>query len=108
VVVSCLTLHHFSPREAVTVLSEMWRVARRGLVVVDLTRGVMAYVGTWLATRAIARSRVTRYDGPLSVLRAYTPAEMCSLGRQAGLENIRHTRHMSFRQTLVATRGGVE
>ena len=36
-------------------------------------------------THTVARGRYTRHDGPLSVRRAYTPAELVDLLGQAGL-----------------------
>lgn len=103
-VTCCLALHHFPPAEATRVLAELWRVARRAVVVVDLVRGYPAYVGTVLATRVLTRNRLTRHDGPLSVLRAYTPDELRALAGDAGLENIRLYRHLFFRQALTARR----
>ena len=83
IVSCCLALHHFPPVEAARVLREMWRVASGGIVVTDLTRSYPAYVGTWLATRTVASNVLTRHDGPLSVLRAYTPQEMRELAAAA-------------------------
>lgn len=102
VVTSSLALHHFNPEEARAVLAEMWRVARRGILVVDLARSYPAYWGTWIATRVIARNRVTRRDGPLSVLRAYTPGELLELARAAGIGEPRVSVHPLFRQILIA------
>ena len=103
--VTCsLALHHFNPEEAVQVLAEAWRVARRGLLVVDLTRGYLAWLGAWLATRTVARNRMTRHDGPLSVLRAYTPKEMQSLALRAEIPNAQSRTHPFFRQSLLARR----
>jgi len=103
-VTCCLALHHFNPEEAVQVLAEAWRVARRGLLVVDLTRGYLSWMGAWLATRIVARNRMTRHDGPLSVLRAYTPPEMQNLALRAGIPNAQSRTHPFFRQSLLAQR----
>jgi SAM-dependent methyltransferase len=102
-----LALHHFEPERAALVLRELWRVARRAVVVTDLTRGYPAYAGTWLATRTVARNRLTRHDGPLSVLRAYTPEELLACARDAGLHEPVVHRAPFFRQVLVATRCGL-
>ena len=102
-IVTCsLALHHFEPSEAVRVLEEMWRVARRAVLAVDLTRGYAGHLGAWLATRTIARNRLTRHDGPLSVLRSYTPAEMADLAGRAGIHDAVVRRHAFFRQALAA------
>jgi ubiquinone/menaquinone biosynthesis C-methylase UbiE len=100
--VTCsLAIHHFSTEEAPCVLSEMWRVTRGSALVVDLTRSYPAYAGVWLATRIVARNRMTRHDGPLSVLRAYTKDELHRLAVGAGWKNLSLQRHAFFRQTLL-------
>ncbi len=84
-----LTLHHL-PRPAVEALLRlMAEVGRLGFVVSDLRRGRVAWLAAWLATRLISRNRMTRHDGPLSVRRAYTPAELAALSAAAGLPEIR-------------------
>lgn len=105
VVLCCLALHHFNADEAQNVLQEMWRVARLGIVVTDLYRSYPAYVGTWLATHVGARSRVTWHDGPLSVLRAYTPVELKQIAAKSGIESAAVRRHPFFRQTLLVRKG---
>ncbi|HZU14609.1 MAG TPA: methyltransferase domain-containing protein [Chloroflexota bacterium] len=104
VVLCCLALHHFEPTEARQVLAELWRVCRRAVVVLDLERGRAAYAGTWLATRLLARDPVTRHDGPLSVLRAYTRPELAELARAAGIPNAVVIPQPLFRMALVAQR----
>jgi SAM-dependent methyltransferase len=80
-----LLLHHFKPDAAVEALREMRRVARRGVVVNDLRRGILPFAVTWMAVMALGRSRVTRYDGAASARRAYTVPELDELLAAAGL-----------------------
>lgn len=80
-----LLLHHLEPTAAVGLLREMSRVARRGIVVNDLIRGRLAWIGAWLLSHLATRNRYTRHDAPLSVRRAYTVAELTSLIAAAGL-----------------------
>lgn len=81
-----LVVHHLDPVDAAACLRELRRVARRGVVVNDLTRGWLFWTGAWLLTHTVARSRYTRHDGPRSVRRAYTPGELVDLLGQAGLK----------------------
>lgn len=104
VVTCCLALHHFAPNEAVHVLSEMWRVTRHAILVVDLRRDYAGFAGAWLATRTVARNRLTRHDGPLSVLRAYTSDELRDLAHRAGITNASVRDHAFFRLALRAER----
>ena len=92
-------LHHFSPSEARLLLSECARVARRGVVVVDLRRSWPGYWGARLAAWG-PLTPLGRHDGPLSVLRAYTVAEARALAREAGLGSGRLV-HSGFYWALV-------
>ena len=96
-----LTLHHFFGDDAVAVLREMARVSRLRVLVNDLERHVLNYVAARvLAVTVWRRSPVTRHDGPLSVRRAFTSAELRRLGEEAGLTDLRVRRHFPFRLIL--------
>jgi SAM-dependent methyltransferase len=83
-----LLLHHLGEEEAVVVLRELRRVARRGVVVNDLRRGPFAFIAAALPTLALSRSRVTRHDGIASARRAYTLDELDALLAAAGLQPV--------------------
>lgn len=86
VVLLSLALHHFTDDEQVPVLRELKRVARRLVLVNDLERTRLNYLGARLLAGTLWRNnRLTRHDGPLSVLRTFTRAELAALGRHAGL-----------------------
>jgi SAM-dependent methyltransferase len=87
-----LTLHHLPEDAVVGLLRRMAEVARLGFVVSDLRRSRSVYALAWLTIRLMSRNRVTRHDGPLSVRRAYTPAELAGLSAAAGLPRIRWQR----------------
>ncbi len=95
-----LGLPHLEPAEAIVLLREMGRVARRGVVVNDLVRGRLAWIGAWLLSRVATRNRYTRHDAPLSVRRAYTTAELTVLLAAAGLRVVA-TAHGPFRHRVV-------
>jgi SAM-dependent methyltransferase len=100
--VTCsLALHHFDPPAAVALLRELCRVARRGVIVNDLRRSRMAYAGAWLLAHGPWHA-MARHDGPLSVLRAYTPAEARALVAQAGISGARVQALPLFRMLIVA------
>lgn len=96
-------LHHFDEAEAVRVLRELARVSRRCVVVTDLSRSRPALLGAELLAATVWRRHpVTRHDGPHSVRAAFTPRELSTLARQAGLQRVRVRRHPVFRLSLVA------
>ncbi len=99
-VLCTLALHHFPPEDAGQVLAEMRRVTRRWAVVSDLSRSVPAYAGVWLATRFMANP-MTRFDGPVSVRRAYNEGELRALAEAAGWKAARFHPEPWFRMSLV-------
>jgi hypothetical protein len=82
----------------------MRRVARHAVIVNDLVRGWLGYVGAWTMTRVLTRNPLTRHDGPLSVRRAYTRAEMAELARRADLGPVTFRGFMGYRVTMTADR----
>jgi hypothetical protein len=96
IVISAMTLHHLGPEEAARYLVEIDGAARRGWVVNDLVRGRIAHGLVWLLTRLLTRSAMARHDGPLSILRSYTPSEVTALCEKAGLFDVRIVHHLSL------------
>ena len=80
-----LLVHHLAPAEAVTVPRELGRVAKQGVVINDLRRGILPLLATAASVVALGGSRVTRNDGLASARRAYTLDELDELIGQAGL-----------------------
>ncbi len=100
--IASLFLHHLTEDEGVRLLREMRRVARRGLIVNDLRRSRTARLLTALATRILSPNRLTRHDGPMSVLRGFRPEELRRMAALAGLPGAKVTRHPWFRIALAA------
>ena len=76
--------HHFTDEQVVRMIKELSRVGRHGYVIVDLRRSWIAYILICLLTRLFSRNRLSRYDGPLSVLKSYTPGELAALASRSG------------------------
>ncbi len=103
IVVLSLVLHHLEGEEPVCALAEAARVARAGVIVAELERSRPALLGArFLAATVWRGNRLTRHDGPLSVRRAFTAAELGEMARTAGLREVRVTRHPLFRLVLTA------
>jgi hypothetical protein len=101
VTICTLTLHHFPEDEAVLLLREMKRVARDRVLVSDLERSRLNHLGARVLAHTLWRTnRLTRHDGPLSVLRSFTAPELLALGRRAGLRGPVVRRYMPWRLVL--------
>ena len=83
-----LVLHHLEPADAIGLLREMARVARRGVIVNDLARGRLTWLGAWLLGHLATTNPWSRNDAPLSARRAYTRPEVERLLAAAGLRPI--------------------
>src|SRR5437899_9946701 len=98
-----LTRHHLEPDGAVASLREMAAAARRAVIVNDLLRTRLAFGLVWLATRLLRCHPISRHDGPLSVRRAYSAAELTMLAQKAGITTLRVHAHRIYGR-LVAVR----
>lgn len=87
VAISSLFLHHLDDAAAERLLASIAARARLGMVISDLLRSRLGLALAVLGTTFLARSRVARVDGPLSVRAARTPAEYRDLFRRAGVHS---------------------
>jgi SAM-dependent methyltransferase len=95
-------LHHLTEEQALAAVREMLRVARRGVVVNDLLRGVLAYAGVTALT--LAAPPIDRHDARVSVRKGWAPAEV---RRWPGVLNapfLRFRHHLFSRFTLAGER----
>lgn len=104
--VTSLFLHHLDEPQVVSLLRRMAASARRGILVSDLRRTRTGLILTWMATRALCRSSVVRYDGPASVRAAFREDEVRILAGRAGLEGFTLTRTWPQRLRFRWTRNG--
>lgn len=103
-VISSMTMHHLRDDEAIRLLREMVRMSRRALLVNDLERHPLAWLGIRSLGILTGKGKVFRNDAPLSVLRGFTRSELEALGKQAGLTSMRLHHWRPYRWVLVWTR----
>jgi ubiquinone/menaquinone biosynthesis C-methylase UbiE len=84
-VICSLAFHHLELRQAQRALREMQRLSRIGFVVNDIYRSQGAWLTAWVLAHMTSGNRLTRHDGPASVYRAYTPAELRRMSSNAGV-----------------------
>jgi ubiquinone/menaquinone biosynthesis C-methylase UbiE len=101
VVMASLFFHHLSDDNCVRELRQMWRIARRRVLVNDLHRHRVAYISIRVLSALFSKSRMVRHDGPVSVLRAFRPAELSEIARRADVP-ARVYRSFPYRLVLVA------
>jgi len=102
-VICSLFFHHLTNAECVSVLREMWRVARRIVIVNDLHRNRVAHASIRVLSALFSRSNMFRNDSAASVRRAFRPAELADVAKKAGVP-ARVYRSFPYRLVLVATK----
>jgi 2-polyprenyl-3-methyl-5-hydroxy-6-metoxy-1,4-benzoquinol methylase len=103
-VVMCSTmLHHLDWQQGVILLQALAAVTRHSVIVNDLRRSWLHYSGARLFLAVFARHRLTRHDGPLSVLRAYRVDEVRQMASTAGLHGARVSTVLGYRWLLTYT-----
>lgn len=95
-----LFTHHFLNEKIVEILTEMNRVSRRGIFVIDLHRHPFAYYSYKVFCKVFRISNLVTEDGSLSVLRSFKPYELKLLAEKAELPNIEIKRVFPFRLVL--------
>jgi SAM-dependent methyltransferase len=95
-----LALHHFSERDAVSLLRNFRNLTHRWILVADLERHWSTAIGVWLVTSLLYREPMTRHDAMMSVRRAFSFPELQSMAEEAGWSGFGHQRFIFCRQAL--------
>jgi 2-polyprenyl-3-methyl-5-hydroxy-6-metoxy-1,4-benzoquinol methylase len=82
IVHASLFLHHFTERELNTIIFSLYHISRYGVVINDLRRSLLAYIGIVALTQLFSRSDMVKNDGPISVRRGFVYKELKQLCSQ--------------------------
>jgi ubiquinone/menaquinone biosynthesis C-methylase UbiE len=97
-VLTNMFLHHLDDDAVASVLREMDRVARRGIVAADLLRSRRAYA--WITLFTLLSSKMLKHDARVSVAQAFNEPEILRLRDRAGIEYAQFYRHFGHRFVL--------
>jgi ubiquinone/menaquinone biosynthesis C-methylase UbiE len=101
---STLFFHHFDEVENRRILTEMRRVSRGGVVVVDLRRSRLLWLLVSCLVPFLGAGAITRADGRMSARRAWSLREVAELLQGAPILELR--RRFPFRFSLVVPGSG--
>ncbi|SDD19946.1 methyltransferase domain-containing protein [Williamwhitmania taraxaci] len=102
-IVHCsLFCHHLNNQELLELFSYLKTYTSEGFVVNDLQRSPIAYYSVWFLTRLLNGSALSKHDGPISVLRAFTRNELEQLFHNADIQEISIQWRWAFRYLIVA------
>ncbi len=99
-VLCSLALHHFTECDAILVLAQARRLAKRGVLVADLERSFFLGVGVWAITATVYRDPMTVVDGRMSARAAFSADEFRDLARRAGWDITGHRKFLWGRQAI--------
>jgi 2-polyprenyl-3-methyl-5-hydroxy-6-metoxy-1,4-benzoquinol methylase len=102
--ISSLFLHHLSPDQVPRFLEQMLLLSRHAVLINDLIRSWAAYGGYLFIAKCAGLHQMTRHDGAVSVLRAYTVPQLCGILKEQGLEKFLIRRHFPYRFCLILGR----
>jgi methyltransferase family protein len=96
-------VHHLEPEEVAQFAREALRVARMGVVINDLRRSAVHLAFVYAGWPIFGR--LSHTDGPASVRRSYTPAELRAI--LAPLGPVETSTHYFFRQGAIVWKNGM-
>lgn len=101
IVIATLFTHHFNSRDLSQLFSSLYQQARIGVVINDLHRHWFAYHSIKILTGLFSRSKMVKFDAPLSVLRAFAKKELVDILNNAGIERYFLRWKWAFRWQLI-------
>ena len=96
-----LFLHHFNEAEVVNILRSFLEVSRKGIIINDLRRSLLAYLGIRFLTVFLSRSEMVKHDGPLSVRKGFKYNELKEMMSKLNVSNYSIKRKWAFRWLLI-------
>ena len=97
IVHAALMLHHLDDSAAIEGLRKMYELSRLGVVINDLHRHWLAYLGSRIVLPLLSRNPMIHHDGSLSVRRGFRRSELVDLVHRAGLPTPTIRWHPLFR-----------
>ncbi len=101
IVLSTLFTHHFDDEAWVLLIHKMLACSRHAVIIDDLHRHWLAYYAIKVITQIVTKSRLARYDGPLSVLKGFKRKELENLLQKTGIKNYKIRWMWIFRWQII-------
>lgn len=92
-----LFLHHFDRSSLNSILKKFNDAAKHGLVINDLQRSLLAFLGIKILTILFSRSELVKSDAPVSVRKGFIKSELINLLKRLHYSNYEIERKWAFR-----------
>ncbi len=96
-----LFFHHFKEKEIKYIIKELMDAVNYGIIINDLRRSVIAYLGIKVLTFLFSQSKFVRNDAPLSVKRGFAKNELLKILKELGIKSYRIKRMHLFRWLII-------
>lgn len=96
-----LFCHHLTDEQFAIFVTLCQKHATVGTVINDLSRAPIAYYGIKILTKLFSKSRFTRNDAPISVLRGFRINELEPFFQKNGIKNFKITWKWAFKIIMV-------
>ena len=100
-VICSLFTHHFADEEWIVLVNNMYRSARKAVVITDLHRHPVLYYAVMAITHLFTGNKMVKVDGQLSVKRSFKRNELVTLLAKANIKNYRLKWLWPFRWQIV-------
>lgn len=101
IVIATLFFHHFSSEQLIQFFPQLLKQTNRAIIINDIHRHALAYYSIKWLTYLFSRSKMVKYDAPLSVRRAFKKKELKSILEKAGIKNYELNWRWAFRWQLI-------
>lgn len=106
--ISSLFFHHLSRVQTGPFLKRMHSLSRKAVIISDLSRGWFTYYAYYLVSQAAHFHSMTKHDGLISILRAFTVQEIKGILKENGFDSYRiFCRFLPGRLSFMIHKGSV-
>jgi hypothetical protein len=97
-----LFLHHFDNESLKKILRNFTAAAKLGIVINDLRRSLLAFLGIKILTMIFSRSELVKSDAPISVRKGFLKSEIIELLKDVQFSKYEISRMWAFRWLIIA------
>ena len=87
IILCTLTMHHFTDQQICTFIKTFVQLASTGVIINDLQRSKIAYRLFQLFSGIFMKSKIAKYDGKVSIARAFKKEELETYSKQLALDS---------------------
>ena len=101
IVHSSLLFHHFNDIQIGTVLNLLKKISKCGIIINDLRRNYLAFIGIKLLTFFFSKSKMVKNDAPISVCRGFIKKEILTILDSSKTTSFKIKRMWAFRWLII-------